>query len=377
MLLNREFSTDHTSGITGVITALDLHKNILEEGKNILDVGLLEIENEFDELQNAIQNAQGRNAQLSAVRRLADKIECTEDCFVSDDQAAAIIEGLNENDNNIENLINGVRNAAKNRKSNKKKKRSSRTGKEEEEDKLYAKMIDAAIALQNPNFEFTKAMAAKGQSFESLQKILNSGNNESFHLAINQFLIDSNLNVSQGFDAASSVKRNKRAIELAANATRIILQTVKNITRTVKESKAFHDILQNSTTLSRETERNIIADALGEAIGAAISGPLDTLFSSAINGPLKTMFSSLIDPILNNLFDKIAKPIVDNGANILEILLGKFADRISVLDPLLEQLLTPLTSTVDKIFGLAFTGFAPDGHLDPNNPVWFSSSNDV
>ena len=79
MLFNREFSTDHTSGIAGVITALELHKNILEEGKNILDVGLLEIENEFDELQNAIQNAQGRNAQLSAVRRLADKIECTED----------------------------------------------------------------------------------------------------------------------------------------------------------------------------------------------------------------------------------------------------------------------------------------------------------
>ena len=48
-----------------------------------MDNGFHGIETELDNLQIEIQGANSRNAQLGAVRRLADKIECTEDCFRS------------------------------------------------------------------------------------------------------------------------------------------------------------------------------------------------------------------------------------------------------------------------------------------------------
>ena len=87
---------------------MSLHTTILEQGKNVLDNGFKEIENEFDDLQLEIQNANDRNAQLGAVQRLANKIECTEDCFMSDDQAAAILDGLSQNRQNIESIVSDV-----------------------------------------------------------------------------------------------------------------------------------------------------------------------------------------------------------------------------------------------------------------------------
>ena len=65
-----------------------------------MDNGFHGIETELDNLQIEIQGAQGRNAQLGAIRRLADKIECSEDCFVSAAQADAIIAGESEIKNN-------------------------------------------------------------------------------------------------------------------------------------------------------------------------------------------------------------------------------------------------------------------------------------
>ena len=76
-----------------------------------MDNGFHGIETELDNLQIEIQGANSRNAQLGAVRRLADKIECTEDCFMSDDQAAAILDGLSQNGENIASVISDVGNA--------------------------------------------------------------------------------------------------------------------------------------------------------------------------------------------------------------------------------------------------------------------------
>lgn len=83
----------------------------MEQGKDVLDNGFHGIETELDNLQIEIQGANSRNAQLGAVRRLADKIECTEDCFMSDDQAAAILDGLSQNGENIASVISDVGNA--------------------------------------------------------------------------------------------------------------------------------------------------------------------------------------------------------------------------------------------------------------------------
>ena len=89
---------------------MNSHKTILEQGKDVLDNGFHGIETELDNLQIEIQGAQGRNAQLGAIRRLADKIECTEDCFMSDEQAAAILDGLSQNGQNIASVISDVGN---------------------------------------------------------------------------------------------------------------------------------------------------------------------------------------------------------------------------------------------------------------------------
>ena len=108
----REFSTGSTTSVNGILTALQLHTTIMEQGKNVLDSGFREIENEFDDLQLEIQGANDRNAQLSAVQRLANKIECTEDCFMSEEQAGAIIEGLNKNRDNIATVLSDVKRAS-------------------------------------------------------------------------------------------------------------------------------------------------------------------------------------------------------------------------------------------------------------------------
>ena len=68
------------------------------------------MQTELGALQIEIQSADSRNAQLGAVRRLADKIECTEDCFMSDEQAAAILDGLSQNGENIASVISDVGN---------------------------------------------------------------------------------------------------------------------------------------------------------------------------------------------------------------------------------------------------------------------------
>ena len=90
---------------------MNLHKTILEQGKDVLEVGFQGMEAELDDLQIEIQSADSRNAQLGAVRRLADKIECTEDCFMSDEQAAAILDGLSQNGENIASVISDVGNS--------------------------------------------------------------------------------------------------------------------------------------------------------------------------------------------------------------------------------------------------------------------------
>ena len=90
---------------------MTLHKTILEQGRDVLDNGFDDIKTELGALQIEIQSAGSRNAQLGAIRRLADKIECTEDCFMSDEQAAAILDGLSKNGENIASVISDVGNA--------------------------------------------------------------------------------------------------------------------------------------------------------------------------------------------------------------------------------------------------------------------------
>ena len=106
----RDFSSGTSESVDGIIDALNVHKTILEQGKDVLDNGFDNIKTELGLIQIEIQSAASQSAQLGAIRRLADKIECTEDCFMSDDQAAAILDGLSQNGQNIASVISDVGN---------------------------------------------------------------------------------------------------------------------------------------------------------------------------------------------------------------------------------------------------------------------------
>ena len=69
---------------------------------------------ELDSIENAIKDALHTDIQFKAVRRLADKIECTQDCMMSSDQSDAIIQGLDSNDQNIGRLITNINDVAAN-----------------------------------------------------------------------------------------------------------------------------------------------------------------------------------------------------------------------------------------------------------------------
>ena len=102
-----EFMRQQTTDTSNVILALDA----LKAGT---DSNSLELKTELDQIEAAITAAQSRDVQLNTIRRLADKIECTTDCFTSDDQADAIVRGLNRTDMNMRDLVDDINNYASN-----------------------------------------------------------------------------------------------------------------------------------------------------------------------------------------------------------------------------------------------------------------------
>ena len=102
-----DFMRQQTTDTSNVILALDA----LKAGT---DSNSLELKTELDQIEAAITAAQSRDVQLNTIRRLADKIECTTDCFTSDDQADAIVRGLNRTDLNMRDLVDDINNYASN-----------------------------------------------------------------------------------------------------------------------------------------------------------------------------------------------------------------------------------------------------------------------
>ena len=76
--------------------------------------GVSQLKAEFDEIENAIITAQVKSSQESAINRLATKLECTVDCFMSSSQADSLDAGLARNDDNVAALIDDINSAASN-----------------------------------------------------------------------------------------------------------------------------------------------------------------------------------------------------------------------------------------------------------------------
>jgi len=103
----RDFVASETSNADRIIDALNIFKDSLGEGSTGLKI-------ELDSIENAIKDALHTDIQFKAVRRLADKIECTQDCMMSSDQSDAVIQGLDFNDQNMERLITNINDVAAN-----------------------------------------------------------------------------------------------------------------------------------------------------------------------------------------------------------------------------------------------------------------------
>ena len=85
-----DFKNTADSDTMEVVAAMNLYKNTLGDG-------FTELKQELDDIENAFSNSNVRSSQMDSIRRLANKIECTEDCIMSSEQAAAILEQQQQN----------------------------------------------------------------------------------------------------------------------------------------------------------------------------------------------------------------------------------------------------------------------------------------
>ena len=81
----REFQSHRTTDTNRLISAL----GDLKAGT---DFNTHELSTNLQEIAAAVTKAKAKELQVKSLRRLADKIECTTDCFTSDAQSRAIIE---------------------------------------------------------------------------------------------------------------------------------------------------------------------------------------------------------------------------------------------------------------------------------------------
>ena len=269
----------------------------IKDAKSSLDLGFMEVNQQVGELEDAINNAQGNNAQLQAISRLANKIECTEDCYTSVHQADAMIRGLESNDKNIFDLITNINNAARNTKT--RRKRSNETDKNEA--RLFADMIDAAVALQSQKFNFTKIMESKGHSFETLHNLLQSERDISNELT--RFLRDANITVPEDVDSVSFILRNKRQIETVGNVTAEFLKTKENSEVLKKITEDFSD-----NSIPRQLPFDPVT-AIVEPIAQQAATLLTTVLNS-VEGEIQTILDSvqkIVSPMvttINQLYDE-------------------------------------------------------------------------
>ena len=97
----KDFTSARTTDTTSLVTALN-------EYKTTLSADFDEVKQDLETIAANILSAKVRAEQFASIKRLADKIECTEDCFVSASQADAIIRGMEQNDASVGELLDDI-----------------------------------------------------------------------------------------------------------------------------------------------------------------------------------------------------------------------------------------------------------------------------
>ena len=220
----KAFTTSATTDTTNVIAAVSMLENSLGDSAD-------NIETELDNIRQAINTAQGRTAQLAAIKRLADKIECTEDCFVSEVQADAILGDLNRNEADLNSLAGELSDLAINplpttENENERNEQnilsiSKRGFLSQGFDELNFDIADLIIALQNPELNITKKMKEKGHDYNELTNLLDSDQIEH-EVKFIKFLEDANITIPNTENVTHLKRNGKSLINFGKSATSLM-----------------------------------------------------------------------------------------------------------------------------------------------------------
>ena len=251
-------------------------------------------------------------------------------------------------------------------------------------------MVDAAIGLQNPKFDFSMIMASKGHNKTTLQKILESTEEDQFPNLLGQFMIDANISVGGNIDAANIVRRKRREIEEAGNATELIMKAVSNITETLEKSEEYQELKINLTSMSEEELTNFTVylrnseniQDIGNLtefdknnrffdLGDLLGGLVDSLVSPLLNGLLDSLIVPFIDTLGTNIVPTLAEPLLNAAGRLLKILLQQIMDNLDPLKPQIKGILKPLGDVTNEVFNESFDILMPTGYMTtPDAADW-------
>ena len=240
-------------------------------------------------------------------------------------------------------------------------------------------MVDAAIGLQNPEFSFTKSMASKGQTSETLQDILDSSKDGTFPDLLDQFIQDANISVPEGINASKIVSRKRRLIESAGNVTSVIMKAFSNMSETLRESEEYQEIVKNLTLMPEEERinltlqlRNAKEDPNVQNIQqlAGLQNNNRVLFDPLLSGLADALIGPFFNQLGGSVVSSIANPLVSAAGTLIKILLDQYVEQIEIFTPLLKDIMTPIGGLVNGLFDDTKDAFMPDGYYTEVTDDW-------
>ena len=315
----KEFTTSATTDTGNIVKALS-------DFEASLEISASELETELDVIRQAIFTAQGRTQQLAAIKRLADKIECTENCFMSSAQADSIIAGLDSNDKNLDNLVGDLNRVASNDPGSsagaaeaptdkRLRKKTDKRSKMEDRNSFFD---DLMVGLQNQEFNITKYMKNNGHDFQEFAELVEDvtkSSNETFNESYRNFLQTSGLleKIPESLDI-NYLRRNGRSlIDVGKSASSIM--HIKNFMDKTKHFSKKNNAGFLETILSEDDIQKIRNKFPKKGIKRVRRDIFDSLkkYSNFLKNPLANQPLSL-------LFQEILKPIYDPDGSDLSVL---------------------------------------------------------
>ena len=351
-----DFKNTADSDTMEVVAAMNLYKSTL-------GAGFTELKEELDEIEQAIVNSNQRSLQLASITRLADKIECTTDCFLSSEQADAIVTGLNRNDENVAALIDDINSASANL--------PQETGNEDiiverkygaearssdylenpldDDDNSFASdLLDTAIAIQSSDNEISKKFASKGynvQKFNNLlEKIVN--NPESFRSVSKEFdelMEAANVTIPKNINLKNYLSRKGRSILSASQSSKAI----KDLKRILSQT-----ILGNGKIRFGSLDSNVLQN-LTEEYKFTNKSNLDII---------KKLSRNVRD-------DSDLKPAVKSDIKTIAKLLAKETTLLGAYGAGSQVAAQAFDDIYDGDNAL-WRSYRPDSLLTPTNPLW-------